>query len=154
MNEIPTWWLVLSGLFFVANMLLFVVLAFVGLRVVAMLKDLQPKIVNLTTKVEGIAEKVTELTETTKVTVENVGGRAKNVAGSVELIAHSASRQFERFSPLLVGGITLLRLLSAVRQYRGEEKNGRAKLSPDEVKAAAERELKRKQLPPAKKPRK
>jgi hypothetical protein len=118
MNSFPEWWVVISGVFFALNIVLFLVLIFAAIKIVGVIQGLQPKVNELTAKVSGIADKVDQLTEQTKTTVNEVGGRAKNVATSVESIAHTASVQFEKFSPLLIGGLTALKLMAAVREYK------------------------------------
>jgi len=145
MTEIPTWWLVLSAVFFGLNILLLIGWIVALTKIVGVVKALQPKISDLTTKVEGIAEKVNDLTTHTRETVENVGGRAKSVVGSVEKIAHTASVQFEKFSPLLVGGLTAIKLLTALRDYKkGNVSAMQAMLTPHEVEEAAEKAVAKK----------
>jgi hypothetical protein len=65
-----------------------------------------------------------------KTAVDGVGGKAKSVAGSAEIVATSASRQFERFSPLLVGALTAIRIVKAVSDAR------RPKLEPTKKKGS------------------
>lgn len=122
MTEIPTWWLILSGLFFFMNLVLFAALAFAAVKLVGILKQLTPKIVAIEGQVSDIAKKVQELTASIKETVDNVGGKAKGVVGGAEGVVQSASRQFERYSPFVIGSLTAIRLVSALSQAR----NGRS----------------------------
>jgi hypothetical protein len=118
MNEVPMWWLVLSAVFFVLNSILIFALIYLIVELVKFLRGVQPKLVSLTEKVEAIGSRVEELATSVRTTSENLGGRAKSIAGSVDLVAHSASKQFERFSPLIIGVLTALRLMKAVQEYR------------------------------------
>lgn len=125
MNNIPTWWLVLSGLFFFANLVFFVGLTIAALKLVEIIRGLLPKVdalskevVEISHKVQGIATQVEGLTESLKNTATSVGGRATSVAGSVELVASSAGRQFERFAPFITGALTAIRLAKALNEMR------------------------------------
>ncbi len=125
MTEIPTWWLVLSGLFFFMNTLLFLAGIVVAIAMVRLLKDLNPKIAalekstqELITKVQAVAERVEEVAESVRNTVQSVGGNAKHVAGSAELVAATASRQFEKVSPIVTGVLTAMKIMRAVQDMR------------------------------------
>jgi hypothetical protein len=118
MTEIPTWWLVVSAIFFVVNILFFVALGVAVFKMVQVVQGITPKVAAISARVDQIGHKVEELTTSVKETADTLGGRAKSVAGSVDLIAHSASRQFEKYSPVIVGVLTTLKLLKAVQEYR------------------------------------
>lgn len=119
MNELPGWWLALSGFFFIANILLMGALVYVLLIVVpSYLRKLQPRVDSIAAKVDAIGHKVEQLATTTTATVETVGSRAKSVAGSVDSIAHTASKQFERFSPFIVGALTAIKLVRALSEVQ------------------------------------
>jgi len=118
MNEIPTWWLAVSGAFYFFGTLFMIVLIFVSLQLVKMTKELKPKIDSISARVDAIGKNVEELTEHVKSTAETVGGRAKNVSASVESIAQLAAGTFERFSPYVVGAMTAMKLVSGFMQMR------------------------------------
>lgn len=118
MTTIPTWWLVLSGIFFFMNIVLFAALAFAAVKLVGILKDLTPKIVAIEGQVQDLVKKVQALTASVQETVSNVGGKTKAVVGSAEGVVQSASRQFERYSPFVIGSLTAIRLVSALNQAR------------------------------------
>lgn len=125
MQEVPTWWLAISAIFFIINTLFFVALIVVVIKLMPVLQQMTQKIGDLTTKVEKVAEKVEEVaTHLGEVaghlgeTVGNVGQKATGILGSIELITQSASRQFERFSPLLVGAMTTMRLVKALNEMK------------------------------------
>lgn len=119
MNDIPSWWLILSGIFFVLNIIWFAILSIVMLKLVSVVSGLQPEIRSLSERVKTLVDKVEDLAVTVKETVADVGSKTKGVVGSVELVAQTASRQFERFSPLVIGALSLLRVMRAVGDMRG-----------------------------------
>ena len=122
MNGMPTWWLVISGLAYLSLFLVCVSLIVVAVFAVKFLKEVAPKVVAIEGQVQDLVKKVQALTESLHDTVSSVGGRAKGVVGSAEGIAQSASRQFERFSPFVIGALTAIRLVKALN----ESKKGRS----------------------------
>ena len=134
MTEIPTWWLVLSGVFFFLNTLLFIAGICVAIYAIKFMKELSPKIASLEqsiqqliAKVHAVAERVEEVAAHVRDTVSNVGGKAKHVAGSAELVASSASRQFERISPIVTGVMTAVKIIRAVQNLRAARSQKREK---------------------------
>jgi len=125
MTEIPTWWLVLSGVFFVCNGVLFIVGTIALIYLIRVLKVASPRLAaieksiqELVVKISAVTEKVEQVATSLRETVENVGGRAKGVAGSAELVAATASRQFEKASPIVTGVLTALKIMQAVQGFR------------------------------------
>lgn len=116
--EVPSWWLYLSGAFFLVNLFVFIGLLMAIFQVVKIVRDISPRVQSLTTKVEALTDKVGALADSAKQTVDNVGGRARNVAGSAESIAHVGAAQFERFAPILAAALTGLKILGALREFR------------------------------------
>jgi predicted PurR-regulated permease PerM len=112
------WFYILGIVFFVVNTLFFIVMAFVMFKLVQVAQNIQPKVEQLTNRVESIGQQVEELSENVKTTVSQLGGRAQSVATSVDNIAHVASRQFEKFSPFIVGAMTAIRLVKALNEVR------------------------------------
>lgn len=124
-NEIPQWWFALSAIFFVVNIILFIAVIAAVWKLVQFFEAIQPKVQEISTqvntlivKVDRVADRVEEVAVSVRDTVEGVGGRAKGVASSVEIIAHSASRQFEKISPLVVGAMTAFRIIKGIRDLR------------------------------------
>ena len=115
---VPTWWLVLSGLFFFMNIVLFAALAYAAVKLIGILKDLTPRVVAIEKQVQDLIKKVQDLAANLQQTVGELSGRAKGVVGSAEGVAQSASRQFERYSPFVIGSLTAIRLVSALNGVR------------------------------------
>jgi hypothetical protein len=118
MTEIPLWWLIASFVFFVLQSLFILALIFALFKLMQAIQQITPKVEAISAKVHDIGEKVEDLTTNVKGTLEALGGRAKSVAGSADLIAHTASRTFEKFSPVVIGILSALRILKAVKEYR------------------------------------
>ncbi|CAN5349571.1 hypothetical protein BH11ARM1_BH11ARM1_05790 [soil metagenome] len=117
-QAIPNWWLYLSGAFFLVNGLLFVALIFAVIKMLPARNALTGKVGDLTTKIESVAERVEEVAKNVGETVGSVGAKTTGILGSVELIAQSASRQFEKFSPYLVGAMTAMKLVKSLNEMR------------------------------------
>lgn len=118
MSEIPTWWLAVSAVFFVVNVVMMIAIVYLAVHLVKILQGLQPKIETISTRVDAIGQRVEEVATSTQATLASLGGRAQSVATSVDTIAHVASRQFERFSPYLVGALTAIRLVKALAEVK------------------------------------
>ena len=111
---VPTWWLVLSGLFFFMNIVLFGALAFAAIKLVGVAQGILPRVVTIEKQVSDLVKKVQDLTANIQQSVGELSGKAKGVAGSAEGIVQSASRQFERYSPFVIGSLTAIRLVAAL----------------------------------------
>lgn len=142
MTEIPPFWLWVSGAFFLLGALFFLTLIIAMVLLVIKVNQLAPqvqetikKVNGLTAQVQDISQKVGQIATNLNSTVTEVGGRAKGVVGSVELVTQSASRQFERFSPFVVGAVTAIRLVRSLAEMRKKEdtklvRRGRKKKNP------------------------
>jgi len=118
MTEIPMWWLIFSAIFFVLQSILVFCLIYFVIRLMGTIREITPKVVAISEKVHEIGIKVEDLTTNVKQTMETLGTRAKSVAGSADLIAHTAARSFERFSPAVVAILSGLKILRAVQEFR------------------------------------
>lgn len=118
MNEIPSWVVVWAGVFFIVQTVFTLCLIGAVIFLIIEIKKITPKVAAIGDKVNDIGEKVDDLTANVKTTVEALSGRAKSVAGSADLIAQTASRTFERFSPAVVGILSALRILKAIQEFR------------------------------------
>jgi uncharacterized protein YoxC len=90
MEQIPPWWFVLSGIFYVCGILMFLGLL-VGAwmlfqRIRQFLDKVQPSIANVATKVEGVTTTVENLSHK----VEGITAKVEGIADSVKGIADSA----------------------------------------------------------------
>ncbi|HSI71582.1 MAG TPA: hypothetical protein VK934_00275 [Fimbriimonas sp.] len=119
MTEIPNWVVYAAGIFFVINIVFYAALIYVLVfQVKPAMQRIGTKVGELTKKIEEVAQRIEDVAAHTKETIGNVGQKATGILGSVELIAQSASRQFERFSPFIVGAMTAMRLVKSLNEMR------------------------------------
>lgn len=118
MNELPTWWLMLSALAFIVNAAAFLALAFGVLRLATVVKELQPRlnaiaerVDALTVKVDAIAGDVKEFTEKAKGTMASVGGGTSAIVRALA----SSTQRLERASPFLVLAVSAFKLFQGFR---------------------------------------
>lgn len=115
-SSVPVWWLVLSGLFFLVNIVFFTVLSFVAWKILGLAKAVEPKIASLLGKINEIGQKVDDLTAIAKDVAAKIGQQAEGVAGSANQISHVAAQQVERFGPALAAAATIYKVVGGLRQ--------------------------------------
>jgi|GEM_PF-6484530 len=130
MTDIPSWVVNLAGVFFLVQIVMSLCLIYLIFRVVAMVKEVGPKVEEISTKVKDIGDKVEALTESVKSTADTVGARAKSISGSAEAIAQTAATSFERFSPYVVAILSALRIIRAVQEFRSASQSHVKKKAP------------------------
>jgi predicted PurR-regulated permease PerM len=132
-TEIPTWWLILSGIFFALVALLFLVLCMLVGKLITVVAKLEPQVSSLITKVDelvpavkGLVEKVDHLTvkveavaDSTKLTIDKVGGNARSIASAADTIVTAAAQRFQQFAPLLGTLMAGMRIFNMYREYKG-----------------------------------
>ena len=119
MTEVPIIVVWLAGIFFFVNILFYIAVIYALLFVVKpAMHRMSMKLSELTAKVDKVANRVEELATSVKDTLESVSMKANGILGSVELIAQAASKQFERFSPFIVGAMTAMRLVKSLNEMR------------------------------------
>jgi hypothetical protein len=121
-EQFPSWVVYAAGVFFLVQIVFTLGLIFAVWKLVQAIQQITPKVEAISVKVHEIGEKVEDLTTNVKGTFEALGGRAKSVAGSADLIAHTASRTFEKFSPVVIGILSALRILKALKEFRAGQK--------------------------------
>jgi predicted PurR-regulated permease PerM len=116
--NMPNWWLGLSGVFFALAIVASLALIAVMLHAVKLLRDMQPRIQQLSDRMDDISKKLDSAVSSAKSTVETVGASARNVAGSVEgLVVHSSQR-VEKLASIAFTAITLLKLFKEIQSVR------------------------------------
>ncbi|RYG79356.1 hypothetical protein EON77_09265, partial [bacterium] len=114
--EIPLWWLLLSGLFFVVNIVFFAVLSFVAWKLLGLSHKVEPKIESLLATVNGIGHKVDDLTAIVKDVAARVGQQAEGVSASANQISHVAAQQVEKFGPIIAAATAAYKVIGTARQ--------------------------------------
>lgn len=129
----------LSGIFFFLNTVMFVVLIAALFKFMKFTEELSPRvkaieaqIQDLIVRVQAVATQVEEVAANVRETVATVGGKARGLVGSAETLAGATSKQIEKFSPLITGVMTAIRVIRAVADYRDarKEKKSRKREAP------------------------
>lgn len=113
--SIPTWWLVLSGLFFFVNIAFYVVLGLVAWKFLGIAQRLEPKIAGLLGKVDDIGTKIDELTAIARDVAAKVGEQAKGVSASANQMGMVAAKSVEKFGPTIAAAATVIKVMDSVR---------------------------------------
>lgn len=128
MNNVPEWWLVASALFFVVNIVVWVILGITVLKLWKVIEETKPKVDELAVRgkevaqrVEQVANKVDHLADTLQSTVDHLGGRARGVVGSAELVAGAATQSIDKITPVIAAVVTGFKILRAVQEFRGRK---------------------------------
>ena len=134
MTQIPIWWLILSGIFFFVNTLMFVVLTVALFKLIKFTEELSPRvkaieaqIQELIVRLQAVAKQVEEATASVKQTVDTVGGRARGLVGTAEVLANTTGRQIERLSPIVAGVMTAVKIVRAVQDFRSARNERKAR---------------------------
>lgn len=118
MNQIPTWWLAISAIFFLINIVFFATLIFFVIKIMPAIEQLSKKVGDLTEKVEKVADRVEEVAAQLGDTVGSVGKKTTSILTTIESIAQVAGRQFERISPFVAAALTGVKLFRAYSEVR------------------------------------
>lgn len=120
MNSIPTWWLVLTGLFCGVSLLLTAILIYVVIKLLPALQSISAKVDSIATKVDGIAA-------TSHETIKSLGQRTTALSANAEAFSSVAKGQLEKHLPILTLIFTALKILGAVRTFAGSGKSSKNK---------------------------
>lgn len=135
----PTWWLILSSLFFAIVAMLFVILCGMALQMIRLLKSIEPQVKGLvkqlgelseqtkglvkrvdglTARIEGVADSAKGVADSARSTVDAVGGRARSLVGVAEGVALPAAKKLQAFAPYIAMGMTALKILGMLRDLK------------------------------------
>jgi len=120
----PQWWFWATGLFCVVGLLCFLATIYIALKVLQIVKSIQPMVERTAQRVEETSKKVEALADAAQHTVSALGGSVRNVAGSLESVVVTGARRFESVAGVLMmamAGIKLYRQFAALR--RGHEED-------------------------------
>ena len=127
-SAIPIWWLILTGIFAVTNILFFLIVLLLAAKMMKQLQLLMPKLeetvnnLNETIdKVSLVADNVNAITISAKETFDEVGKKTKNVASSAESIAGYAAGQISGIGPVIKYGMIAFKVIQAFRSVTGKK---------------------------------
>ena len=106
--QIPSWWLYVSGLFFLINAIFFCVLIFAMIKLLEVAKELKPKIDRISNRVDSISEKVDSIATDVQTRVKVIGDTSNKFASSAELLNSIANQGVTKYAPFIaVFGLVL-----------------------------------------------
>lgn len=128
----PTWWLILSSLFFAIVAMLFVILCGMALQMIRLLKSIEPQVKGLVKqlgelseqtkglvkRVDGLTARIEGVADSARSTVDAVGGRARSLVGVAEGVALPAAKKLQAFAPYIAMGMTALKILGMLRDLK------------------------------------
>ncbi len=128
-NEIPAIWLIVSGIFFLLGILVFIGVLFALFKFMKMAEELKPKVDHLTTqvetlltKVDRVADKVEGITTTAKGSIDEFRGSSSGIMGTLEHLARSTAVKSDMISPILAGGLAAYKIFNTIRLARSQSK--------------------------------
>src|ERR1051326_1928434 len=117
--ELPTWWLVLSGLAFLFSFLLNLALIFGGM---AVWRKLGPLLTEARDQVKRIGDKAADITTTAKNTVETVHDRTEQILGTAQEASANTVQKIGAASTALTAIFVVLRIASYARSLSANKK--------------------------------
>ncbi len=115
--QIPSWWLILSGLFFFINAVFFCVLIFAMIKLLEVAKELKPKIDRISDRVDSISEKVDGIASDVQGRVKVFGDTSNKLASSADLLNTIANQGVQKFAPYLAAFGLVLKGYQMMKQH-------------------------------------
>ena len=111
MNSVQWWFYLLGAIFFIANLLLIIVLAYAVFKLIPTIQSISKRVDSIATKVDGIAD-------TSHQTLLSLGERSRSVSGNLDVLSTLVKGQAEKHLPLVMAVVTGFKILGAVRDFR------------------------------------
>lgn len=122
MMEMPPWWIVVSGIFFILAIVVCVGLLFAVLKAITALKQIQTSVNKTIDRAEAVVERLENVAKSAQGTVESIGGRAKNAASSIEHVVSAGAKKMETVAPIFVMALAGLKLYQQFAEMRSEKR--------------------------------
>ncbi|MBL7962156.1 hypothetical protein JNL27_18160, partial [bacterium] len=110
--NVPQWWLVLSGVFFGAFILLLVALVVMCVMLMTTLRETTQQVRRLADRADEIGQRVESLASGVQTTQRALSGHAQNVAGSVEAIARGIAQKAD----IIATGFMIFQTIQRLRK--------------------------------------
>jgi hypothetical protein len=110
MTEIPTWWLVISALFFLFGTLAMIACMVLLSKLTQLVMELKPKVLETAERVEKVSERVEEVATTVNRVVQDLAPR-------VTTVAHATQGILSRSAPVVTGLLTAIKIIHAARDF-------------------------------------
>ncbi len=120
MQEIPLWWLIVSGIGFGVSIVLNIVLIGLG---IAVWSRIGPLVADLRSQVKQLGDRANNITTTAKTTVDLVHDRTERILGSADEASASVSQKIGAASAALTTVFVILRIAAFARGLVRESKS-------------------------------
>jgi len=120
MPEIPSWWLIVSGICFGVSIVLNFVLIGLG---IATWSRIGPLVADLRDQVKQLGDRATDISTTAKSTVDIVHARTERILGSAEEASANVSQKIGAASAALTTVFVILRIAAFARGLVRENKS-------------------------------
>src|ERR1044071_5460973 len=114
----PSWWVNVSGLFFILAILLVIGLGIAVFMLMQKLKTIQGKVEQTVDKAEKVVERLEGVAQSAQKTVDSLGASARNVAGRVEGAVSKTVERAEPFADILTIAMTGLKLYQHLSEMK------------------------------------
>lgn len=121
MNELPMWWVVVSGIFFGLGILVCVGLLIAVMKAMVALKAVQASVEKTIDRAEKVVDRLEGVAKSAQGTVESIGGRAKSAASSIESVVSAGAKKMETIAPIFVMALAGLKLYQQFAEMRTEK---------------------------------
>lgn len=100
-QQLPVWWINLSGAFFGISILLLIALLIATIFLIGTIRQVTKNIELLAIKVDEIGNKVSTLVTQVNTTSSSIGSKANNIVGSMELVTRALAGKAEMIGSAL-----------------------------------------------------
>lgn len=99
--EIPSWWLYVSGAFFILGLISFAALTLLILRLLSIVNELKPRVDRISERVEAISAKVDSMADSAKGSVERVSNSTKGITQSIDSLVTGTTGKMQQITSIL-----------------------------------------------------
>ncbi len=124
-SEIPTLWLIVSGVFFFLGIIVFAAILVVLVKLLKLAEDLKPRVDRLSgqvetliVKVDRVADRVEEVATSAKGSIDDFRGTSSGIMGTIEHLAKSTATKSDMITPILSGGLAAYRIFMSIKASR------------------------------------
>ena len=121
MNDMPTLWLWVSGLFFVLGMAVFVAILIAMMSLRKAVSEAIPAITRSIENLEKATEKLESTVASAQKSVDHVGLKTRSVVDGIEAIAVFSAQRIQAFATILTATSTAFKLLQMFKSTKAEK---------------------------------
>ena len=121
MNDMPSLWVWISGIFFLVGIFMFVAILAALLSLRKAIGEAVPAITRSIERLEKVTERLESTVASAQETVDHVGLRARNVSDGIEAIALISAQRIQAFATILTATSTVFKLFQMVKSTKAEK---------------------------------